>query len=145
MRRATLTTAPASDEMNHADRLYRYAVSADSTMADHLASAAGYIKQLEQALRECQYDKSISRNTELEAVNAELEKASSYSLLKQNEKLKAEVARFRESIESHNSGLDMSCVNQKGTGRCEAYNIRGRDCPDCPRDYKIELQEKGND
>lgn len=44
-----------NDQMSHADRLYRYAVSADSTRADHLAQAAGYIEQLEaenQRLRE---------------------------------------------------------------------------------------------
>lgn len=39
--------AELMDEMDHADRLYRYAVSADSTRADHLASAAGYIEELE--------------------------------------------------------------------------------------------------
>jgi lysozyme family protein len=33
--------------MNHSDRLYMYAVSSSRTKADHLASAAGYIKQLE--------------------------------------------------------------------------------------------------
>jgi hypothetical protein len=34
-------------DMTHADRLYRYAVSSDSTKADHLASAAKYIQHLE--------------------------------------------------------------------------------------------------
>jgi small-conductance mechanosensitive channel len=42
-------------DMTHADRLYRYAVSSDSTKADNLASAAEYIQHLEaenQRLRE---------------------------------------------------------------------------------------------
>ena len=56
----------------------------------------------------------------------------------------AKVARLREAIEQHNSGLDMSCANQKGLGRCDDYNIRKRDCPDCPRDFRIDLKESGN-
>jgi hypothetical protein len=46
-------------DMTHADRLYRYAVSSDSTKADHLASAAAYIEKLEaenQRLREALSD-----------------------------------------------------------------------------------------
>jgi hypothetical protein len=43
-------------------------------------------------------DYADKRIAELKAINAELEKASSYSLLKQNEKLKADQRRLREAL-----------------------------------------------
>jgi hypothetical protein len=82
-------------------------------MADHLASAAGYIKQLEQALRECQYDKSISRNTELEAQLAEAKR--------ENEALR-EALRWRTELPSNlDECMEIAIPRQVGWYQCIGY------------------------
>lgn len=59
------------------------------------------------------------------------------------DELKDENVRLRSAIADHNAGLDMLCVQRKGLGRCDDYNIRNRDCPDCPRDNRVDIQESG--
>ena len=66
------------------------------------------------------------------------------TLLLELQRLQAENTRLQELIDSHNSILDITCMNMKGIGKCDAYNTRGRNCPDCPMEYKIELQESGD-
>lgn len=46
----------------------------------------------------------FKRIAQLEGINAELEKASSYSLLKQNEKLKAENASLKWELAHYEAG-----------------------------------------
>jgi len=48
---------------------------------------------------------------------------------------KNEIQRLRSAIDNHNAGCVESCAARS---HCEAFTSRGRNCPDCPRDWAIE-------
>lgn len=54
---------------------------------------------------------------------------------------KAEIARLKGLINDHNKGCRSACVAMgKHRFDCEDYKLRGKDCPDCPKDWLIEQE-----
>lgn len=49
----------------------------------------------------------------------------------------AEVERLRDLIRTHNASCESACT-ERGDAYCEPYVTRGRQCPDCPRDWMID-------
>jgi len=52
------------------------------------------------------------------------------------QRYKAEADKLGALIAEHNSGCVMAC---EARGDCRPYTSRGRKCPDCPKDWMIEL------
>lgn len=60
-------------------------------------------------------------------------------------KLEAENAKLRGAINEHNKEKEHQCAMNNHDGSCNPYIARGRKCPNCPRDDRIEaLKEIGN-
>jgi len=54
--------------------------------------------------------------------------------------LAAQLAEARAVIHEHNTGCDSACESMGNSGRCNDYRIRQRECPDCPKDWRIEYE-----
>ena len=52
------------------------------------------------------------------------------------------IAELEQAIDSHNAECRGACTRAAATGRCKPYTSRGRECPDCPQDWKIVLARK---
>ena len=50
---------------------------------------------------------------------------------------RAEIERLRAALEKHNAGCLAACTHRSDD--CAPYTKRGRQCPDCPKDWMIEL------
>ena len=50
-----------------------------------------------------------------------------------------EIERLRNLIHEHNAGMEAECEWVIHYGRCDGYIERGRKCPDCSCDKKIDL------
>jgi len=53
-------------------------------------------------------------------------------------KLEAENERLRGVINRHNVATQESCDWMQKHRGCDDYTMRGKKCPDCPKDWEIE-------
>ena len=52
----------------------------------------------------------------------------------------AEAERLTGILQAHNDECDRACREDRDPLRCDAYLSRGRTCPDCPMDEKINFR-----
>ena len=57
------------------------------------------------------------------------------------EALEKRIKFLKEQINDHNGDCRDGCDLQRATGRCEPYRKLGKNCPDCTRDWLIDLEE----
>jgi len=58
-----------------------------------------------------------------------------------NECAYCEIVRLRDLIRAHNALCENACA-ACSDAHCEPWLTRGRWCPDCPREWMIEGEEK---
>lgn len=49
----------------------------------------------------------------------------------------ARAKELKEKITDHNKACDQACAEMHKSRGCSHYTNRGRTCPDCPKDWKI--------
>jgi chromosome segregation ATPase len=105
----------------------------------HIAPWAAEIEHLRAQVAELESAHTKAHADEAEhAAKQSNEIAALRYALEESDKRVTELER---ALGEHNAGVDASCEAQRERRRCDPYLERGRECPECPRDWRITLEQ----
>lgn len=133
LREERKTSAKLQEQLEGMESERNYAQSSADDAKAELSNAA--YKQLAAHARESDAD-LIRLRSDNARLQSDIDAANQLYV-----RARREVQGLRAAIAEHNQGCDESCQGQRKDGRCDAYTDRGMTCPDCPRDWQIELPD----
>lgn len=100
-----------------------------------------YIGSLESRLEAALAERDAAEQLRKDQVSSLL--ATERNLANERDAANERVRALEKALTDHNAECVASCEAQRRAGRCAGYVGRGRQCPECPRDWAIDAAMGG--